>query len=78
MQDREHNMESNPGKALAARIVVFCIGGLLIYAALPTPMLGSNWWGNTAHIPFIAGAVALVFAICAPNRWCGALVMLIP
>jgi cytochrome c oxidase assembly factor CtaG len=78
MQETEHNLESNPGKTLAARIVVLCIGGLLVYAALPTPLEGGTWWANTAHAPFIAGVAALVFAICAPNRWCGSLVMLIP
>ena len=78
MQEREPNLESNPGKTLAARVVVGCIGGLLMYAALPSPIDIANWWQETAHIPFITGVFALAFALAAPNRWCESLVMLVP
>jgi cytochrome c oxidase assembly factor CtaG len=66
----KHNLNSNPGRGLAVRIVVGGAGGLLIYAALPFPLEGDSWWDYTAHAPFIAGVIALVLAVCAPARWC--------
>jgi hypothetical protein len=78
MQDNEHNLESNPAKALAARVIVGCLGGLIVYAALPTPLQSASWWEHTAHFPFVAGVIALAFAACAPDRWCESLVLLIP
>jgi hypothetical protein len=78
MQKDEPTFESNPAKALAARLIVGCIGGVLLFASLPTPLDTSNWWEHTAHLLFIAGAIALAFAIFAPKGWCDSLVMFIP
>ncbi len=78
MPKNDHTFESNPAKALAARLIVGCIGGLLLFAALPVPLEISNWWEHTAHFAFIAGAIGVAFAIFAPNRWCESLVWLLP
>jgi len=74
----EPSLESNPARALAARAVVGCIGALLVYFALPTPLQSDSWWSQTAHIPFVLGVAALIFAFFAPNRWCESLVALAP
>jgi hypothetical protein len=78
MQETEHNLESNPGRALAGRLVVACIGGLLVYVALPHPLDVNSWWDQTAGFPFIAGVIALAFAILAPSRWCEFFIFLVP
>jgi hypothetical protein len=75
MHEREPSLVSNPARALTARIAVGCLGGLLVYFALPTPLDMGNWWEQTAHLPFVGGAIALLLAIFAPSRWCE---MLIP
>jgi len=77
-RDDDHTLESNPAKALAARVIIGCIGGVLLFAALPTPLDPSTWWEHTAHLVFIAGFALLAFAIFAPKGWCDALVELIP
>ena len=74
MQEDEYNLSSNPGRAIAARIIVGCIGGLLIYSALPLSLEGSGWWDDTARLPFIGGVIALALAVCAPARWCELLI----
>jgi hypothetical protein len=78
MQEPEHSLESNPGKTLAARIIVLCVGGLLVYAALPSPLESDTWWDKTASVPFFAGVIVLFLGIFAPNRWCESLAALIP
>jgi len=60
-------------------LFVGCIGGGLIFTALPTPPLDiSTWWQHTDHVLFLAGVVAIVFAIFVPKGWCDAVVWRFP
>src|SRR5258706_692472 len=78
MPEPDYKLRSNPATALISRVVILCIGGLMLYAALPTPFGQADWWNQTSEIPFIAGGAPLLFGIFAPNRWCEQLVSIWP
>lgn len=78
MSENEQRLASNPATAVAARVVLMCIGGLLIYVALPSPIDSHAWWEGTSGVPFVLGVLALALAILAPNRWCEGVVALFP
>ena len=70
MAEPDYKLRSNPATAFVARIVILCVGGLLIYVGVPMPFQQADWWDHTSKIPFILGLAALLFGILAPNRWC--------
>jgi uncharacterized membrane protein YeaQ/YmgE (transglycosylase-associated protein family) len=74
MNQRDYTMQSNPARAIAARIVVGAIGALLVYFALPNPIGVRTLWAESAFVPLAIGAAAVVFALVAPRGWCEALI----
>jgi hypothetical protein len=73
MDKGDQTMQSNPARTAAARLVVGCVGAVLIYVALPHPFDSQTWWRDAALPPLAAGAFALVLALVAPTSWCEAL-----
>ena len=49
--------ESNPARALAARLIVGIIGGVLVYIALPASSEYAGWWEASSHVPLILGTL---------------------
>lgn len=74
MQEKQRSLESNPARVLVVRLIACCIGGLLVYAALPSPLEVGTWWDRTSLLPFLAGIAVLALAVFAPARWCELLI----
>lgn len=65
----EPEADKNPAMAIALRLIMGIVGGVIVYVTHPAGPLSSGWWENTAYVPFWLGVALICVALFAPRRW---------